>query len=82
MLSPCFSLAFQVPNVASAQAVDAQAAYAQALDLLRNGKNADALAVINAAIEAGLVIRLFTISKVSPPANSVAIRKRRKAFEP
>jgi tetratricopeptide (TPR) repeat protein len=45
--------AYQVPNVASAQAVAAQAAYAQALDLLRNGKNADALAVINAAIDAG-----------------------------
>jgi tetratricopeptide (TPR) repeat protein len=45
--------AYQVPNVASAQAVDARAAYAQAVDLLRNGKNADALAVINAALDAG-----------------------------
>jgi tetratricopeptide (TPR) repeat protein len=35
------------------QTADAQAAYTRALDLLQNGRNADALAVIDAAIDAG-----------------------------
>ena len=44
---------FQVVSVASAQSTDSQAAYEQAVQLLQNGRNADALAVIDAALGAG-----------------------------
>jgi tetratricopeptide (TPR) repeat protein len=44
---------FSISLPSIAQTTAAQAAYAQALDLLRNGKNADALAVVDAAIDAG-----------------------------
>ena len=43
-----------VSGNAAQQTADAQAAYEQALELLQNGKNADALAVIDAAINAGV----------------------------
>jgi len=39
--------------MASPQTADAQTVYQQSLDLLQNGRSADALAVIDAAIEAG-----------------------------
>jgi tetratricopeptide (TPR) repeat protein len=44
---------FPALAVASPQTVNAQAAYDQAVELLQNGKSADALAVIDAAIDAG-----------------------------
>ena len=44
---------FQVVSVASAQSTDSQAAYEQAVQLLQNGRNADALAVIDSALSAG-----------------------------
>jgi tetratricopeptide (TPR) repeat protein len=47
-------LIIRVPGVASPQNSSAQAAYAQALGLLQNGKNDEALAVIDGAIVAGV----------------------------
>jgi tetratricopeptide (TPR) repeat protein len=44
---------FQVVSVASAQSADSEVAYEQAVQLLQNGRNADALAVIDAALGAG-----------------------------
>jgi len=41
------------PGFASSQTIDAQAAYEQALGLLQNGKNEEALAVIDGAIAGG-----------------------------
>jgi tetratricopeptide (TPR) repeat protein len=55
-LTAVFTLAvWAFPGTAASadQRTDAQAAYTQALDLLQNGKNADALAVIDAAVDAG-----------------------------
>jgi tetratricopeptide (TPR) repeat protein len=46
--------AFQAPGLASPQAGDAQAAFNQALGLLQAGKAADALTVIDSAINSGV----------------------------
>ncbi len=42
-----------IPRIASPQTTDVQAAYEQALELLRNGKDAEALALVETAIDAG-----------------------------
>jgi tetratricopeptide (TPR) repeat protein len=42
-----------LPRIASPQTTDVQAAYEQAVELLRNGKNAEALALVEAVIDAG-----------------------------
>src|SRR6202035_5093639 len=46
-------LVVRLPDFASPQTTNAQAAYEQALGLLQNGKNDEALAVVDAAIAAG-----------------------------
>ena len=48
------TLMVRVPGLASAQTTSAQAAFEQALGLLQNGKNNEALAVIESAIAAGV----------------------------
>ena len=42
-----------LPRIASPQTTDVQAAYEQVVELLRNGKNAEAMALVEAVIDAG-----------------------------
>jgi tetratricopeptide (TPR) repeat protein len=48
-----FFLTLCLPRIASPQTTDVQAAYEQAVELLRNGKNAEAMALVEAVIDAG-----------------------------